>query len=82
MAKKKRRHKKVPPTPRWIAYDRRQKEKLDREFFDRFVPLVTKAIRKNAALTFLRVPLKRLEKSVQMAAYGPIFFGPPHRRRG
>lgn len=84
MAKKQRRHKKVPPTPRWIAYDRRQKEKLDREFFDHFVPLLKKTIRKNAALKSLIVPLSRLEKSVQSAAYGRFFGlpGPSKRRRG
>ncbi|HYA97271.1 MAG TPA: hypothetical protein VEH49_04185 [Methylomirabilota bacterium] len=70
---KKIKHKVVPPTRAWIKFDRRQKEKLNQEFLGTFLPAINKAMKGRAPLKSLSVPLKRLERSIQHAAFGIVF---------
>lgn len=63
------------PLAEVIARDNRNKRALDRQFWS-FYKQMKKAIRFNAELKELEVPLERVRESVQLCAFG-IFLGIP-----
>ena len=58
-----------------LARDAQRKRALDRQFWS-FYKQMKKAIRSNAELRDLEVPLEKVKESIQLAAYG-FFFGVP-----
>jgi hypothetical protein len=58
-----------------LARDAQRKRALDKQFWS-FYKQMKKAIRSNAELRDLEVPLEKVKESIQLAAYG-FFFGVP-----
>jgi hypothetical protein len=63
------------PLAEALARDAQRKRALDRQFWS-FYKQMKKAIRSNAELRDLEVPLEKVKESIQLAAYG-MFFGVP-----
>jgi hypothetical protein len=63
------------PLAKAIAQDAQKKRALDKEFWN-FYKQMKKAIRSNAELKDLEVPLEKVKESIQQAAFG-VFFGLP-----
>jgi hypothetical protein len=63
------------PLAEALARDAQRKRALDKQFWS-FYKQMKKAIRSNAELRDLEVPLEKVKESVQLAAYG-FFFGVP-----
>jgi hypothetical protein len=63
------------PLAEALARDAQRKRALDKQFWS-FYKQMKKAIRSNAELRNLEVPLEKVKESIQLAAYG-MFFGVP-----
>jgi hypothetical protein len=62
----------LQPLSEAIAQDARNKRALDKQFFS-FYKQMKKAIRSNAEMKELEVPLEKVRESIQLAAFGGAF---------
>jgi hypothetical protein len=68
----KRTHRQVPPTRANCEADLRDKKKLNAEF-NGFKKLLEQAAQSSSDVRKLRVPLRKLERSIRVAAHGKHF---------